>query len=557
MKYLILLCLLISCSEQIDPLEIVGRYENSEGELLFLRKQGSLIVFRPQKYRSGFRVKAENKNHYILAFRPHIQLDFDRDSQGSIKQMIVTGFGVTDSVFRRLGDDQLSATEELFAGRGKMAAKLFNQSKLTVSQILDWGEICFEKYPSKRYSVKEMLLELDDERFKTDRYYALLGRTYIATGDRDSAATAFQTAYQLNNKNDEAINGLQKMGLLEKAAGWNVPFDLETAFLPPRQDEIDRVKNDWKRRDLEAKDVQILLEENYPAANKILQLQIISHTVNGSKRIAAIIKPKEIHDKIPLILEYKGVSWNYSPRDLDEGIKSFSIIGDNQDRFIYALPAFGGEVINYKGVEYKSEGDPSKGWDGATDDAIALLNVVLDRFPQVDQQRIISFGASRGGTIALLSGIRDSRISYVIDWAGPSDWFRLMTYYGWTQAEIMNWALSNKSRPQDEGGQFIERFLMEAVQGKKSMQDVRLQMIAGSPLYFADQLHNKTVMMHYGIEDAMVPIKNGYEMDKAIRESRINIKNYSAFFHDDAGHDLDAVIALRETRKLINSILKE
>jgi hypothetical protein len=48
------------------------------------------------------------------------------------------------------------------------------------------------------------------------------------------------------------------------------------------------------------------------------------------------------------------------------------------------------------------------------------------------------FGQSRGGNVALLTGIRDKRIDCVVDWAGPTDWLYAMGTNGWTEQEL--WA---------------------------------------------------------------------------------------------------------------------
>ena len=99
-----------------------------------------------------------------------------------------------------------------------------------------------------------------------------------------------------------------------------------------------------------------------------------------------------------------------------------------------------------------SEGDRSDVWDGATDDALALLNVALKITPEADARRIAVFGRSRGGTVALLAAIRDPRIRQVVDWAGPSDLFRLMGQDGWTQREAVAEGLRYRSPPRGIGG---------------------------------------------------------------------------------------------------------
>jgi hypothetical protein len=50
-------------------------------------------------------------------------------------------------------------------------------------------------------------------------------------------------------------------------------------------------------------------------------------------------------------------------------------MGDDADKFVYVVPTFRGEVLNFNGKTFTSGGDRTDALDGATDDAIALLSV--------------------------------------------------------------------------------------------------------------------------------------------------------------------------------------
>ena len=217
------------------------------------------------------------------------------------------------------------------------------------------------------------------------------------------------------------------------------------------------------------------------------------------------------------------------------------------------MPSFRGEVLKFDGKEYVSEGDRTDSWDGAADDALALLNTALSITPNADINRICAFGKSRGGSVALLAGIRDSKIKSVVDWAGPVDWFELMATEGWTQKEIVADGLLNEAASKDDGGQFIERYLTKAIAGKWNLQQARLKMLAGSPLYFAERLPKTQI--HYGMEDEMVPIANGYALDRIMRKANRNSVKFESFFHLNAGHDLNPAIASDESKKFVLSLL--
>jgi dipeptidyl aminopeptidase/acylaminoacyl peptidase len=262
--------------------------------------------------------------------------------------------------------------------------------------------------------------------------------------------------------------------------------------------------------------------------------------------------PDGITGKAPVILDLKGVSWDFFPLVLND-IKSPKILGSDQNRFIYIVPSFRGEILKFNNQDFVSEGDRTDSWDGAADDALALLNAALTMTPEADAERVGAYGKSRGGSVALLAGIRNPKIRQVLDWAGPADWFELMATEGWTQKEIAADALLNKSAPNEDGGQFVERFLLKAVEGKWNLRDVRFKMIADSPIYFVKKLPRWQA--HYGIEDEMVPLVNGQAL---VRKMKINGRpspDFTAFFHKDSGHDLNQDISFTESKKFLMALL--
>jgi hypothetical protein len=294
----------------------------------------------------------------------------------------------------------------------------------------------------------------------------------------------------------------------------------------------------------------------------------VSHRVYGSKHFGAIIMPTNAEPGCcPVIVEAKGVSWNYFPLNLSR-LDSPSFMGDARRQFIYVVPSYRGEVLNFNGKEYRSEGDRTNAWDGATDDAIAILNAALKTTPQADPNRICVFGRSRGGSVALLMGERDSRIRCVVEWSGPTDWFSLMGHEGWKQQDLFAEGLRTRAKPDETGGQLVEHFLMKAVRGEEDLNAVRHRMIAASPLYFAKRLPR--VQMHYGEEDTSVPVKNGLQLAKKLGFQVADVRRRKlaaaiaqsgalymrrgaseAFFYPRQGHDTDRLLAPMLSREFL------
>jgi dipeptidyl aminopeptidase/acylaminoacyl peptidase len=251
-------------------------------------------------------------------------------------------------------------------------------------------------------------------------------------------------------------------------------------------------------------------------------------------------------------MEAKGVSWNYFPLELEK-LHAPRLMAELQNRFIYVVPSFRGEVLNFAGATYRSEGDRTNALDGAADDAIALLNVALRTTPEADASRICAFGHSRGGTVALLAGIRDPRVRCVADWAGPTDWFKLMGTEGWTEQELYAEGLRTRATPTETGGQSIERFLLKAIRGEETLREVRLRMLASSPLYFARRLPR--VQLHYGVEDPSVPLRNGLALASEIKRQTGSASRLDAHFYTGEGHDTDRIAAPILTREFLAEAL--
>jgi hypothetical protein len=247
--------------------------------------------------------------------------------------------------------------------------------------------------------------------------------------------------------------------------GWQIPFSLDAVFARPTTAEIKKVESQWRARSLGPRDVQEVARGTLDLGQSKATVRIVSHVVEGSRHYGAIIIPAGARPGCcPVIVEAKGVSWNYFPLELEK-LHAPRVMGDSQKRFIYVVPSFRGEVLRFAGATYQSEGDRTNALDGATDDAIALLSVALQTTPEADGSRVCAFGHSRGGTVALLAGIRDPRIRCVVEWAGPTDWFELMGTEGWTERELIAEGLRTRANPSETGGQNVERFLLKAIRG--------------------------------------------------------------------------------------------
>jgi len=540
-------------SDQKNISQYSGRFQMADGSVLIFREIDGELTARPIFWTSLQVLQRKNGDAFGIEGRGDRQIEFVRDDKGCVSAVKIAGFG-TDGTFPKLGEEK-TPVEFLLDGEAEKAAQMMIAAYPKEPQkALDLAQSLLEKRPSESAYGVRYLIELAKHFSNEAALYALLGQGDIAIDDRKAALENFGKACKLDARNETAKAGLRRLGALrpteaERAAGWEVPFSLNEIFAPPAPAEIKAAEADWAKRDLSPKDVAEVTTGEIDLGQTKATVKIISHTVHGFKHYGAIIIPKGAGAGThPVILDLKGVSPDFFPLNLDR-LMSPRILSDEQGKFIYVVPSFRGEVLQFGGKEYRSEGDPTDSWDGATDDALALLNVALSITPQMDKTRIGVFGKSRGGALAMLAGIRDSRIKQVVSWSGPADFFELMGEGSWRQKEVVSEALLHRAKPEDDGGQFVATFLAKAIEGKKSLAEVRLLVIQSSPLYFARRLPKTEAF--YGVEDGMVPVRNGRALENAKSSANITV-----FYHQSAGHDLNPKLAYPESKKFLLEMLK-
>lgn len=523
---LFLVALLLAISPAQAAQEFVGRYALSDGSVVFFTYDSGVLTFRPIFWTSVQHLRAVEKDSFVVVDRAERRVVFERDAAGHIAAVRITGIGTDDRAPRIEGP--LTPVEMLFAGRPEDAARAVSDESTAVR----FADYLTQRLPSRNPDAVRFLAAIEKRWPEDVKLHRVFGDALVAAGRRDEA----RREYALATGDADAGRALR---MLQSAEDGSLPFTLSELFREPSAEERAAVLSDWEHRDLRPHDVQTVLAKG--------SLRIVSHRVYGSKHYTAVIVPENAKPGCcPVIIDAKGVSWDYFPRDLDKPLDSVELMGEDRNRFIFVIPSFRGEVMTLGDQRFVSEGDRTDVWDGATDDTIAALNVVLKTIPQADPNRICTFGRSRGGTVALLAAIRDPRIRCVVAWAAPTDHFQLMGQGGWTRQEAVAQGLREHSAPNGIGGQFIETFLRSALAGERPLAETRHHLIASSPLYFAGRLPR--IQIHYGVDDPIVPLVNGKALASAA-------KNVETFFYPGFGHDTDRDAASRESRRFLLEIL--
>ena len=535
--------------------QFAGRYTDGKDYAVYFEQTQYGLTIRPVMWTATQLLREKSKDKFEVVDRTSRGADFQRDRAGRVTRVSIRGMDGEGLQLRR-SDAPLLPVELLLAGRGRQAANEY-VSRNELAKAIQTAEQVLMRLPTKTTSVVEFLNELSPKLASDAKFHCLLGYALVQAGDRRAALVSFKRAYELDPRDEKTISALARLNALPKAPsddGWKIPFPLASVFAKPTATEIAAVEKDWASRDLKPRGVKEELRSTVRIADRTFNVRIVSHLVLGSRHYGAIIFPANASAKsLPIIIEAKGVSPTYFPLDL-ENLHSPRMMGDDADKFVYVVPTFRGEVLNFNGKTFKSDGDRTDALDGATDDAIALLSVALQTTAEADSSRICVFGQSRGGNVALLTGIRDKRIDCVVDWAGPTDWLYAMGTNGWTEQELWAEGLRIRANTLQTGGQNIERFLKRAIDGKATLADVRRRMIASSPLYFAQRLPRS--QFHYGLEDPSVPVRNGRELVANLRRHGIPASRYESFFYPGQGHDTDRILAPVSSREFLEKILR-
>jgi dipeptidyl aminopeptidase/acylaminoacyl peptidase len=179
-------------------------------------------------------------------------------------------------------------------------------------------------------------------------------------------------------------------------------------------------------------------------------------------------------------------------------------------------------AITVNGTEYTtpiSEGRHCDAFDQGADDAIAFLNIIEATEQKADASRVAVRGGSRGGTVALLMGERDERVKMAVAIVGPTDML------GLTSQNVNDLT-------------YQCQFLEGLVQKTETLNTARLNMIASSPIFFADRLPKTQV--HFAEDDQIVPLSQGVELRTRMTEIGLQDR-FEMFVYEGKDHSNIAV----------------
>jgi dipeptidyl aminopeptidase/acylaminoacyl peptidase len=302
--------------------------------------------------------------------------------------------------------------------------------------------------------------------------------------------------------------------------------NLTLLFAPPTDPEILTILTEWTARAPAAAGVVELRAEDIPLGLGQARLQIVSHEVDGNSHVGAILTPAGAQARsLPILLFAHGGDHG---ANVEEALNILPLImGDMLNRFVYVVPAFRAEPLSYKGTSYLAEGSPSP-WDRDVDDAMALVSVTAQTVAAADPNRIAVVGASRGGCVGLLMGIRDPRIDLVSEFAGPTDFFG-----PFVQRAVEDALLGNP--PNLPGADFLNATLVQPLKnGALTIAAARLELLRRSPVYFANRL--PALQVHHGTADNVVPVTEAQRLIAVMEGLGRRPPQFESYIYEGADH---------------------
>ena len=303
--------------------------------------------------------------------------------------------------------------------------------------------------------------------------------------------------------------------------------ELDDIFAAPAAGEIEAVGADWAVRDTSAVDVFVEFAEAYPLNDTPANLRVVSHQVGEVRHYGAILAPDSAAPgTLPVLMYLHG---GESGVDVSEVDIIGHFLGELRDRFVYVIPSFRSERLEYGDRVWVSTGPPGH-WDYDVDDALALLNVALELTPQAKPDGVSIIGGSRGAGVAMLAGIRDERIENIIAFFGPTDFFDV-----WVRQIVREAALGRPRRL--TGVDYMDStFVQPYLRGEIGVAELRLELVRRSSVLFAEAL--PAVQLHHGDSDETVPVSQAYSMIRAMEALGREPPGFEAFIYQGGGHDV-------------------
>lgn len=332
----------------------------------------------------------------------------------------------------------------------------------------------------------------------------------------------------------------------------------------PTPEEIRLALNDVKRRD---RSVQGLIEEDTFTVflgEYLGMARIVSHVVDNNRHYGGIIVPEtDQMEKLPVLIYLEGFDQQFPAVWINQKNLLLKQVNERYwHKFVIVIPSFRGQTLYFNDSsgnisQYKSEGERNDAFDGAAEDALGLLNVAFETTENVDKDRIMVVGYSRGGTVGLLMAQRDPSIKWVLNTVGPLDFGASTLFQRTFDIKLLEEGIKSDYKiPTNLGEQYVYFFLEKMKKGQASLETVRKRIILSSPYYFTSRLSNTKIQMHYGTEDiSFIQLQRFHAQ---MEDLGLSCPQYEVYVHANRGHDLIGDKPVEQSiEKFVNTLLEK
>ena len=297
--------------------------------------------------------------------------------------------------------------------------------------------------------------------------------------------------------------------------------DLTEVFAPPLEREIHGQWQQWSERNP--------VEDNYRYIGEVtdgdgFRHAVISHMVDGYTHYASMRHPVATgHEKYPLIVYCHpgagGGAGLYAEADF------VKLINDDgfTDQFYVATPSFRSEPCHGGDVGSFSSDGPASVNDRDADDTIAMIDCLINHFPDIDIDNIFVYGFSRGAQVAVRVGQRDHRIKGVATFCGYTDEWA-PSLQAWTADAL---SLIGSEEPSNH----FAHIVWDLVYGTGDVWAARSSLLLTTTAYFCEPL--PAIQLHYGRNDDAVDIDQGRRLEEVLAELETVPYEYIEY---NAGH---------------------
>jgi len=303
--------------------------------------------------------------------------------------------------------------------------------------------------------------------------------------------------------------------------------NLTEVFAEPTNTEVQTILAEWSGRSPQATDVEVILTQTISLNANPATVRIVSHSVDGVLHYGAIVSPDNLAPGSTPILVYShggddGVSID------NEFLLLVSLFSDISDQFVYVIPSFRDETLEFEGSEWRSQG-PASPWDRDVDDALSLIEVAKELEPGADGERVAVLGFSRGAGVGMLMSARSESIDGVLDFFGPTDFF------GPFVQDVTTEILEGQPRNLPGLDYLADEFVIPYRDGLLGLEAIRLELVRRSPAIFAEKIAR--LQVHHGTADQTVPVSQAERLIIAMQQAGRAAPSFESFLYEGGEHN--------------------